>query len=128
MSVERTNEKTGRVRADALVVVQPLVEYQQNEITKDGRQEDDLWDELEQDVDATPEKPASTQTTDVQNIVISSLHITKKKRIIRNNNKYTQKKNEYIILEQNLSNRIIILQVCKSTICGRLDHAPAAAR
>ena len=91
MSVERTNEKTGRVRADALVVVQPLVEYQQNEITKDGRQEDDLWDELEQDVDATPEKPASTQTTDVQNIVISSLHITKK-RIIRNNNKNTQKK------------------------------------
>ena len=127
MSVERTNEKTGRVRADALVVVQPLVEYQQNEITKDGRQEDDLWDELEQDVDATPEKPASTQTTDVQNIVISSLHITKK-RIIRNNNKNTQKKNEFIILEQNLSNRIIILQVCKSTICGRLDHAPAAAR
>lgn len=52
------DEQTGSILGCESVIGCPLVEDQQNEVTKQGGHEDDLWDEAQEDVQRLLEIPA----------------------------------------------------------------------
>ena len=52
-----TDEQTGRCCTRVRIVDDPLEEDEDDEVDKDGGQEDDFGDELEEDVDGLLEEP-----------------------------------------------------------------------
>ena len=62
---ELTDEETRRMATVVLVVLQPFVEDEDDEISEDREQEDYLWNELKQNLQVLPEKPVNKTNNNV---------------------------------------------------------------
>lgn len=59
--VDEVDEQAGSILGGESIISRPLVEDQQDEVTKQAGHEDDLWDEAQEDVQGLFEVPEEQQ-------------------------------------------------------------------